>query len=120
MIDELLETTGAETRTRFTVREGHLFVADGCFTEPGLIENMAQTAAAGTGYKAAESGSPAPVGFIGAVKNFEVSRLPRTGDTIYTTITLQHQVMNAHIVQGAVTLNDTVIAAAEFKIFLQQ
>lgn len=119
MIDELVTATETDTRTRFTVREGHLFVSNGVFTEPGLIENMAQTAAAGTGWKAAEAGAPAPVGFIGAVKNFEVSRLPRTGETIETVITMQHQVMNAHIVQGVVTLNDVVIAGAEFKIFLQ-
>ena len=119
MIDELVHATEAETKTRFTVREGHLFVEDGFFTEPGLIENMAQTAAAGTGWKAAQENSPAPVGFIGAVKNFEVSELPAIGDTIVSTVVMQHQVMNAHIVQGTVSLNDKQIASAEFKIFLQ-
>lgn len=119
MIDELVETTEAQTLTRFTIREGHLFVEDGCFTEPGLIENMAQTAAAGTGWKAAQEGTPVPVGFIGAVKNFEVSRLPRVGDRIESVIVLQHQVLNAHVVQGSVRLNGEQIASAEFKIFLQ-
>ncbi len=119
MIDELVQVTEAGTQTRFTVREGHLFVAGGVFTEPGLIENMAQTAAAGTGWSAAQQNNPAPVGFIGAVKNFEVSRLPKIGDTIISTIVIQHQVMNAHIVQGTIRLDDTVIASAEFKIFLQ-
>ncbi len=119
MIDELLQATTAETQTQFTIREGHLFVEDGFFTEPGLIENMAQTAAAGTGWKAAQEKKPAPVGFIGAVKNFEVSELPRIGDTIVSTVIMQHQVMNAHIVQGTVSLNNKIIASAEFKIFLQ-
>ena len=119
MIDELLSATDAETKTSFTVREGHLFVVDHKFTEPGLIENMAQTAAAGTGWKAAQTGDAAPVGFIGAVKNFEVSYLPKVGETIVSTITMQHQIMNAHIVQGSITCNDNVIASAEFKIFLQ-
>jgi len=119
MIDEVVSVTGTETQTRFTVREGHLFVEDGLFTEPGLIENMAQTAAAGTGWKAAQEGAPAPVGFIGAVKSLEVTRLPQVGDTIESEIRVQHQVWNAHIVQGSVRLNGAVIAAAEFKIFLQ-
>lgn len=120
MIDELVQVTEAETQTKFTVREAHLFVEDGAFTEPGLIENMAQTAAAGTGWKAAQHNASAPVGFIGAVKNFEVSYLPRIGDTIISTVVMQHQVMNAHIVQANVRLQDKVIASAEFKIFLQQ
>lgn len=119
MIDELLSATEQETKTQFTVREGHLFVIDNEFTEPGLIENMAQTAAAGTGWKAAETGNPAPVGFIGAIKNFEVSYLPKLGETIFSTIVMQHQIMNAHIVQGSVVCNNVVVATAEFKIFLQ-
>ncbi|WP_118976883.1 3-hydroxyacyl-ACP dehydratase [Taibaiella koreensis] len=119
MIDAVEQVTETETCTRFTIREGHLFVDDGVFTEPGLIENMAQTAAAGTGWKAAQQQQPAPVGFIGAVKNFEVTLLPAVGDTIVSTVTMLHQVMNAHVVQGRVMLNDELIAEAEFKIFLQ-
>lgn len=119
MIDTLIAADESGTRTQFTVREGHLFVEDGVFTEPGLIENMAQTAAAGTGFRAAEQGQPAPVGFIGAVKNFEVSRLPKVGETIVSEIKMITQVMNAHVVQASVQLDGEVIAAAEFKIFLQ-
>lgn len=119
MIDELISATETATQTRFTVREGHLFVSDGAFTEPGLIENMAQTAAAGTGFYAAEQGKAAPVGFIGAIKNFEVHQLPKTGETIISETKMVTQIMNAHIVQATVRLQDDVIASAEFKIFLQ-
>jgi len=119
MIDELIQADASGTQTKFTVRDGHLFVVDGFFTEPGLMENMAQTAAAGTGFRAAEEGKPAPVGFIGAVKNFEVLQMPRTGDTIFSEIKMITQVMNAHVVQAFVKLNDETIASAEFKIFLQ-
>jgi len=119
MIDELVHADETGTRTQFTIREGHLFVADGHFTEPGLIENMAQTAAAGTGYKAAQDEQPAPVGFIGAIKNFEVTKLPAIGDTIISEVKMLTQVMNAHVVQASVLLGGEQIAAAEFKIFLQ-
>lgn len=119
MIDELVSTTATETITSFTVREGHLFVSDGCFTEPGLIENIAQTAAAGMGKKAEDNQEPVQVGFIGAVKNWELYALPLVGDTIETKITVLHQIMNAHIVQGLITCRGRQIATAEFKIFLQ-
>jgi 3-hydroxyacyl-[acyl-carrier-protein] dehydratase len=119
MIDELVSATESATQTSFTVREGHLFVADGVFTEPGLIENMAQTAAAGTGFYAAEQGKAAPVGFIGAIKNFEVHRLPKTGETIISETKMVTQIMNAHVVQATISLHDEIIASAEFKIFLQ-
>lgn len=119
MIDELISATESATQTSFTVREGHLFVIDGVFTEPGLIENMAQTAAAGTGFYAAEQGKAAPVGFIGAIKNFEVHQLPKAGETIISETKMVTQIMNAHVVQATVRLHDDIIASAEFKIFLQ-
>jgi len=119
MIDELIHTTDSSTLTGFTIREGHLFVVDNHFAEPGLIENMAQTAAAGTGFQAAKEGKPAPVGFIGAIKNLQIVVLPSVGDTIQTTVTFLHQVMQAHVVQAEVRLHDQVIASATLNIFLQ-
>jgi 3-hydroxyacyl-[acyl-carrier-protein] dehydratase len=119
MIDKLVSVDEGNTTTEFTVREGHLFVEDGVFTEPGLIENMAQTAAAGTGYSARQANKPAPVGFIGALKGLKVTGLPKLGETITTTISFVHQVMNAHIVQGVVRVGDREIASCELKIFLQ-
>lgn len=119
MIDELTAAAETLTETVFTVRSGHLFVEDGCFTEPGLIENMAQTAAAGTGYRSIQANEQPPVGFIGAIKNLQIDMLPRTGDTIHTSVSFLAQVMNAHIVQAQVKLKEKIIASAEFKIFLQ-
>jgi len=119
MIDTLVMADEKTAVTQFTVREGHLFVDDAFFSEAGLIENMAQTAAAGTGYHAVQHQKPAPVGFIGAIKNFEVTRLPKAGDTIRTTTEVLHTVMNATIVQAVIHLNSKKIAEAEFKIFLE-
>lgn len=119
MIDELLSANDTETQTKFLIPQGHLFVENGYFTESGLIENMAQTAAAGTGKKAADEGLSAPVGFIGAVKGLEIYSLPPAGATIYTSITFVMQVMNAHVVNAAITCNDHLVAKAEFQIFLQ-
>ena len=119
MIDVLLQADDTIIRTSFTVREGHQLVKNGCFTEAGLVENMAQTAAAGTGYVAAQKDEAPPVGFIGALKNLVVQELPIIGETITTEVIFVHQVMNAHIVQARVTCNDRPVAACELKIFLQ-
>lgn len=119
MIDELLQADETLIRTSFTVREGHQLVKDGHFTEAGLVENMAQTAASGTGYVAQQKGEAPPVGFIGALKNLAVNELPRIGETITTEVIFVHQVMNAHIVQGVVKCGDRIMATCELKIFLQ-
>jgi 3-hydroxyacyl-[acyl-carrier-protein] dehydratase len=119
MIDKVERADDTTSVTSFTIRPGHLFVENNVFTEPGLIENMAQTAAAGTGFKAQQENKPAPVGFIGALKGLQIRELPQVGETITTTISFVHQVMNAHIVQGTVKIGDREIASCELKIFLQ-
>lgn len=120
MVDEIVDATEQVSRTKFEIREGHLFVNDGMFTEPGLVENMAQTAAAGTGYHAKQSGKQPVIGYIGALKNLNVMQLPKVGDIITTEIVFKNQVMNVHIVQGTVYNNDIEIANCELKIFLQE
>lgn len=119
MIDEIVNSTTTLTKTKFRIKENCVLVEDGDLSEAGLIENMAQTAAAGTGLRAVEAAQPAPVGFIGAIKDLRISELPKIGDEIESTITFITQVMNAHVVKGEVKLNDKIIATAEYKIFLQ-
>lgn len=120
MIDEVVQANEQQTTTTFRIPEEHLFVSDGYFTEPGLIENMAQTAAAGTGYMAAQQQAAPPVGFIGQVKQLEIHALPKAGGQITTTTTNVQQVMNAFIVNGTIHSGDILIARAEYKIFLQE
>lgn len=119
MIDNLLVATEALITTTFTVREGHELVKERNFTEAGLVENMAQTAASGTGALATTKGKAPPVGFIGGLKNLKIKKLPSIGETIQTEVIFVHQVLNAHIVQAAVMLNGEEIAHCELKIFLQ-
>ena len=120
MIDEIVQADEQQTITTFRIPEDHLFVSEGFFTEPGLVENMAQTAAAGTGYRAAQEQAAPPVGFIGQIKQLEIAQLPKTGDQITTTTTNVQQVMNAFIVNGEIRCGETLIARAEYKIFLQE
>lgn len=119
MIDTLLQADDTALRSSFTIPAGHVLVEDGYFSEAGLVENMAQTAAAGTGQKAQQEGREAPVGFIGALKNLVVSERPPVGTTIVTEIRVLHQVMQASIVQGTVWLDEKEIASCELKIFIQ-
>ena len=120
MIDEIVQADEQQTTTTFCIPEEHLFVSEGYFTEPGLIENMAQTAAAGTGYRAAQHNEAPPVGFIGQVKQLEIYALPKAGEKLTTTTINVQQVMNAFIVNGTIHSGDTLIARAEYKIFLQE
>ncbi|MCX6249036.1 MAG: 3-hydroxyacyl-ACP dehydratase [Bacteroidetes bacterium] len=118
MIGKLLEVTGPKTVTSFLIREDNLFCDEGIFREPGLIENIAQSAAAGAGYLAREKGTEPRVGFIGGIRNLRIHKLPLAGNEIRTEITVEHEVFDASVVNGKTFLEGCCIAECELKIFL--
>jgi predicted hotdog family 3-hydroxylacyl-ACP dehydratase len=118
MIDGLLEVKDHITRTGLQIAADNLFVEDGKLMPPGLLENMAQTAAARAGYVAQQENTPVLIGFIGAVKDFEVFELPPVGSFIETITEIQSQVFNATMIAGKVLLNGKVMAQCELKIFI--
>lgn len=118
MVDELLYSDATTTRCGLLVESTNIFVQDGYLQEAGLIENMAQTAAAGTGYLAQQAGLPAPVGFIGAVQNLEIFALPKTGDLLQTEVTVTNQVFDVTFINGSVSCNGLLLAQCSMKIFI--
>ncbi|MCD6064525.1 MAG: 3-hydroxyacyl-ACP dehydratase [Flavipsychrobacter sp.] len=119
MVDEVLEASDKLSKTSFAIRAGHLFVENGVFTTPGLVENMAQTVAAGAGHSAQQQGRKVSVGYIGALKNLRIEKLPKVGDTIETQVEFLHYIANVHVVQATVFNNADAIASCEMKIFVQ-
>lgn len=118
MISGILEVKDNITRTGLQIAADNLFVEDGVLQSPGLLENMAQTAAARVGYIAQQENTPVPIGFIGAVKDFEVFDFPPAGSFIETTTEIQSQVFNATMVAAKVTLDGKTMAQCELKIFI--
>lgn len=118
MIDQLDDSDETSTRCSFTIRDENIFTVDGAFREAGLIENIAQTAAARVGFIAMMEKKDVPVGFIGAVKNLEINDLPKTGETIVTEIKITNTVFDVTIISGTVCLGDKIIAQCEMKIVI--
>ena len=118
MIDTLIDCTEKETITSLTIESDNMFVENGIFTEAGLMENMAQTAASKVGYECMILNKPVPPGFIGAVKNLEVITYPKVGDTINTRISIENEVFGITLIGGSVSHNGVEIATAEMKIVL--
>ena len=118
MVDRLVEIVDKTTVTALLIRADNVFCENGEFREPGLIENMAQTAAAGVGAKPGNSEGHAPLGFIGGIRNLKIDAFPRVGQEIMTRVTVLHEVFDATIVQGEIFLEERLIAGCELKIFL--
>jgi len=118
MVDGLLKCTKTEYISEFRIPETTPFITNGQFNESGLIENMAQTAALGVGYFSVQNKQKVPLGFIGAIKNLHILRLPNTTDKLTTRIEVTHEVLNATMANAEVFLNNESIAKGEFKIFI--
>ena len=58
MIDKLFFSDAEKCITGLHINEENIFCNNGFFCEPGLIENMAQTAAVHAGYNTLPKGGP--------------------------------------------------------------
>jgi len=120
MIDKLLSVTEMSTTTGFGIKANNIFVENGVFKEPGLVENIAQTAAARAGYVSHTENKPVLVGYIGAVNGLQVFALPKTGDELITEITTENQIFDVTLISGKITCNGQLIAQCKMKIFINQ
>ncbi|HTK21400.1 MAG TPA: hypothetical protein VL442_17900 [Mucilaginibacter sp.] len=119
MVDQLVTCDNISSQTAFSVRSENILVDNDELSEAGLIENIAQTVAAGAGYMAKKNGKPVAIGYIGAVKNLEIFALPKVGDVINTKVTVVNQVFDVTIVNGDVECRGVKIAKCEMKIFVK-
>ncbi len=118
MVDELLFVDEKTTEARLQIRRDNLLAADGYFSSGGLVEAMAQTAAAGTGYLHRANGQAVPVGYIGAIQNLQINAWPAWEDSIRMEVRQVTQVLQVSVVSGEVWLDDKMIARCEMKIFI--
>ena len=117
MVDSLLEYTNLTGTTGFLIPPDNILVEDGIFSEPGIIEHMAQSMSLHRGYHGFLAGLDKPkTGFIGAIKSVEIFELPKAGDFLITYVEILHEVMNVTSV-SAKTINEAgkTLAVSEMK-----
>jgi len=120
MIGSLLKCSEEGSETEFLIEKENMFCENGFFSESGIIENIAQTAAAQVGYICKIKNIPVPIGFIGAIKNLEVVSLPKVNEKIITRVRVENEIMGVTIISGIVFCNDQMIASTEMKIVIKK
>ncbi len=118
MIDQLVSSDETSTHTSFQVRGDNIFVEGDTLTEPALVENIAQTAAARAGYITTKEKLPVLIGYIAAIKDLEIFNLPKINDNLETQIIIKTQVFDVTLIEGIVKCNGQVLAKCEMKIFI--
>lgn len=120
MIHDLLEAGEDFAVTRLVIEGDNIFVSDGCLAEPGLVENIAQTAAAQVGYQCALKNIPVPLGYIASVNDLEIFSLPKQNSSIVTSVRIVNHVLNVTIIEGKVEQEGKLICSCAMKIFIQE
>lgn len=118
MIDDLLEASLEGFESNFKVMEDTLFIESACLTEPALIENIAQTCAAGFGYLQKQGNEEPKIGFIGAITKLVVHSLPGINGLISTNIKVIHQLENVFLVRGENFCESRKLVECEMKIVI--
>ncbi|MBO4370098.1 MAG: hydroxymyristoyl-ACP dehydratase [Paludibacteraceae bacterium] len=119
MVSHLFKATETEAETALQIKPDNCFCSDNLFTEPGLIEHIAQSAAAFAGYPHYLAGKKAPLGFIGEIRKFAAYRLPEAGNMIHTHIQVVSEIMGVTLIQAETTLEGKPVASCQMKIFIQ-
>ncbi|MDT0687331.1 hypothetical protein [Autumnicola psychrophila] len=99
MVDSLYEYSHLAGKMGFTIPADNILVQDGKFSEPGVIEHMAQSMSLHRGYRGFLAGLEKPeTGFIGSIKSVEVLILPKIGTRLTTYVDIQHEIKNVTMV----------------------
>jgi predicted hotdog family 3-hydroxylacyl-ACP dehydratase len=121
MVDNLVFYDEVTAKTVFKIKDDNLFCNDGSMEESGLIENIAQTCAAHTGYKAKrQSGreKEIKIGYLGMVKDMKIRRKARIGEILTTIIEIKAKIFSTMLIDAKIEVADETIAECEMKIFL--
>lgn len=103
-----------------TVTSDNIFCEAGKLQEPGIIEHIAQSAAARIGFIYTRQGAQVPLGFIGSVDKLRIYNLPEVGMKLFTEITVVQEVFDITLVSAQVKAGEELIAECQMKIFIKK
>jgi predicted hotdog family 3-hydroxylacyl-ACP dehydratase len=116
MIDSLIFADERSAKGLLNIRETNLFCNEGFLCESGLIEFIAQTAAAYTGFKSKTSNRKIAEGYIGAIKNLVIHELPLVNSVIQSEIVIENEIIGYTIISGRVYKGEKLLAECEMRI----
>jgi 3-hydroxymyristoyl/3-hydroxydecanoyl-(acyl carrier protein) dehydratase len=117
-VDSLIYIDDKSSHGIFKIPAENIFVKSGLYSASGMVESMAQTAAAGTGYLCIKKQKKIPVGYIGAVQKLEVFDWPPANAEIRMEINLITNILQVSLVSGIVKYDEKLMASCEMKIFV--
>ncbi|MDR2979453.1 MAG: hypothetical protein LBV02_03285 [Bacteroidales bacterium] len=119
MVDKLLAVDEESACAQLVVASDNIFVENRLFVEAGIVEHIAQTCAAGMGFVNRNTlNNKVKIGFLSAIRNLAITRLPKVGETLTTHVSMLEHVMEMALIAANVKIGDETIAEGAMKIFI--
>lgn len=115
MIDNLSGYEDEHFISDFNIRPDNIFVKNGLLSEGGIIENIAQTSAAGANLYCLENNIQTKLVFIASISNVVIHGYPKVGDTLITKSKITARILNYILVNGYSYCNGNLIAECEIR-----
>ena len=119
MVDQLLHASPSRIVTRFQVREDNVFLDGDLLREYALIENMAQSSAAGIAYQKLSDGESGPAdieGFLVGISDLFCFELPSLHDCLKTVMVPLHEFGHLIQLRGEIFVDAKLILSATIKL----
>ena len=118
MVDEYGYEDDDNCWSLLNINSDNIFLdANGRIIVEGVLEHIAQTAAAHIGFKHRMKGEEVRLGFIGDIKRCTVSgSMPASGQSIKTRIKVMSQVNNITMISAEAKCDDTTIVSCRMKL----
>ena len=120
MVDTFFCADEESAETGFHVQSDNIFCEGGFLREPGMIEHVAQSAAAFAGYASFTKGEAPKLGFIGEVKKFKIDRLPKVGEFLRTRLRVLGEAAGVMLISAETKSGEEVLATCQMKIFIKE
>ena len=109
MVDSFFGIEKNHSYSGLTVTADNIFYETGKLQEAGIIEHIAQSAAARIGFL-----------YIGSVDKLKIYDLPKNGMKLFTEITVVQEVFDITLISAQVKVEDKLIAECRMKIFIKK
>jgi len=117
LVSRVVACTKGQIETEFDVVADHIFV-NGLLSESGMLENIAQTAAAMMGLEARQKGKEVPLGFIGGINKVKLYSFAGESSTILTKVEVLQEVFNIILIRGKCFNRNELLLECEMKIVI--
>ena len=104
----------------FVIDEDCFFNRERNMMDVGILENMAQTAAALAGWESVRRGGTVKPGYIGEFRKVEIMRAAKNGETVVTKLHIIAQAEAVTLAEVVSLVGSEVIARGQIKIFIDE